>query len=374
MSIAPGATIGLLGGGQLARMTAMAARSLGYGVAVLDPDPECAAGGLADLRIAAAFDDAAAAASLAERCAVVSFEIERIAEASLRAVEERTLLQPGADVLLVVQDRARQKRWLRARGLPLGPHREACDAREAAQAIAELGGPCRLKARSGGYDGRGQARAEDASRAADAFDAIGRAPCVVERELTLELELSILVARRPSGDVAIHPVARNWHADGILTLSQLPGEVSAAVAAQAEEIAREIASGLRLEGVLAVELFQLPGGRLVVNELSPRPHNTFHAADTGCATSQFEQYVRAICDLPLGATHVVQPTALANPVGDLWSDGQVPRFERALSLGGVKLHLSGKRPRRGRKVGHLLATAPTPWEAVRVVEAARDLL
>lgn len=374
MSIAPGATIGLLGGGQLARMTAMAARALGYGVAVLDPDERCAAGGLADWRVVAPFDDADAAARLAERCAVVSYEIERIGEASLRAVAERTALRPGADVLLTVQDRGRQKRWLDARGFPVGPYRDAHTPAEAERAVAALGGACRLKASRGGYDGRGQARAAAAPDARAAFDAIGADACVVERELSLAAELSVLVARRPSGEVAVHPVARNWHAAGVLTLSQLPGDLPGAIAASATEIARAIATALRVEGVLAVELFWTDGGDLFVNELSPRPHNTFHSADTACATSQFEQYVRAICDLPLGATHVVRPTALANLVGDLWSQGAAPRFERALALDGVKLHLYGKEPRRGRKVGHLLATAPTAREAIAVVETARGLL
>jgi 5-(carboxyamino)imidazole ribonucleotide synthase len=374
MSIAPGATLGLLGGGQLARMTAMAARSLGYGVAVLDPDEGCAAGGLADWKIVAPFDDADAAARLAERCAVVSYEIERIGEASLHAVAARSVLRPSVDVLYTVQDRARQKRWLLAKGLPVAPYREARDAEEAADAVRALGGACRLKASRGGYDGRGQARAAEAEEARGAFAAIGGEPCVVERELALEAELSVLVARRPNGELAVHPVARNWHVSGVLTLSQLPGELPDAIAARATELARTIASELRVEGVLAVELFLTAGGALWVNELSPRPHNTFHSADTACATSQFEQYVRAICDLPLGATGVVRPTALANLVGDLWTRDSAPRFERALALDGVKLHLYGKEPRRGRKVGHLLATAATAREAVAAVEAARALL
>lgn len=374
MTIAPGATIGLLGGGQLARMTAMAARALGYGVAVLDPDERCAASGLADWRVTAPFDDAGAAARLAERCAVVSYEIERVDEACLRAVAQRTRLRPSAEVLLTVQDRARQKRWLSAHGFPVGPHREARDVDEVTSAIRSLRGPCRLKSSRGGYDGRGQARAAGPEEAASAFAAIGGAPCVVERELGLEAELSVLVARRPSGELAIHPVARNWHSAGILTFSQLPGELCPSVATRAREIASELATGLRIEGVLAVELFLTGDGALWVNELSPRPHNTFHAADTACATSQFEQYVRAICDLPLGATNVVRPTALANLVGDLWTRGSAPRFERALALGGVKLHLYGKEPRRGRKLGHLLATAPTPREAVAIVQVAHGLL
>ena len=374
MSTPLGATIGLLGGGQLARMTAMAARSLGYGVAILDPDERCAASGLADWQEVASFDDADAAARLAERCAVVSYEIEKIPEASLRAVAARTALRPSADVLLVVQDRARQKRWLVEHGFPVGPFSEAHSAQEAERAATALGGPCRLKAARGGYDGRGQARISRAQEAAGAFEEIGAPGCVVEREVALAAELSALVARRPSGEIALHPVARNWHSGGVLDLSQLPGDLPSDAIKQASEIARAIAQLLRVEGLLAVELFLTTSGELLVNELSPRPHNTFHSADTACATSQFEQYVRAICDLPLGATDVVRPTALANLVGDLWAHGAAPRFERALALGDVKLHLYGKQPRKGRKVGHLLATAATPREAVERVEEARALL
>ena len=374
MSLSPGATIGLLGGGQLARMTAMAARAFGYGVAVLDPDESCAAGGLADWKLTAPFDDPDAAGRFAERCDVVSYEIERIGEASLREVAKRTLLRPSAEVLLTIQDRALQKRWLAAKGLPIAEHREARDAEEAAAAVRSLGGACRLKARRGGYDGRGQAAARSEADAHSAFAAAGGSPCVVERELELAAELSVLVARRPAGEIAVYPVARNWHEDGVLAISQLPGELPDAVCERAKEVARTVAAELRVEGLLTIEFFLTRGGELWINELSPRPHNTFHSADTACATSQFEQYVRAICDLPLGATQIVRPTALANLVGDLWCRDAPPRFERALALAGVKLHLYGKQPRPGRKVGHLLATARTAREAVAAVEAARALL
>jgi 5-(carboxyamino)imidazole ribonucleotide synthase len=374
MSIPMGSTIGLLGGGQLARMTAMAARSLGYGVAILDPDARCAASGLADWQVVAPFEDADAAGQLAERCAVVSYEIERVPEAALRAVAARTALRPSVEVLVAIQDRALQKRRLVERGFPVGAYRLAKTAAEAQAALEDLGGACRLKASRGGYDGRGQARAEDAAEASRAFAALGAPECVVEREIELAAELSVLVARRPSGETALHPVSRNWHRTGVLELSQLPGELPREVVRRATEMGRAIADDLEVEGLLTVELFLTNAGELLVNELAPRPHNTFHSADTACATSQFEQYVRAICDLPLGSTEIVRPTALANLIGDLWSRPKAPRFERALALGNVKLHLYGKTPRRGRKVGHLLATAATPGEALARVDAARRVL
>jgi 5-(carboxyamino)imidazole ribonucleotide synthase len=324
--------------------------------------------------IAAAFDDAEAAARLAEHCEVVSYEIERVGEAPLIAVAARTRLRPSASVLLTVQDRATQKRWLRDRLFPVADYRSAADPDEVARALQALGGPCRLKARRGGYDGRGQARAAAVGEAGAAIAEIGSQPCVVERELALEAELSILVARRPSGDIALHPVSRNWHEGGVLDLAQIPAELPKSLEARAVDLGIGIAEKLGVEGILAVELFVADGGQLFVNELSPRPHNTFHTADVACATSRFEQYVRAIWDLPLGATQVVRPAALANLMGDLWGRPRSPRFERALALDGVKLVLYDKQPHPGRKLGHLLASAPTAREAVaRVGEARRRL-
>jgi len=371
--IAPGATLGLLGGGQLGRMTALAARAMGYGVRVLDPDPACAASGVADATIAAAFDDADAAALLAAGVDVATYEIERIGAGAAAAVAARVPLRPGAAILAMVQDRAVQKAWLAAAGLPLGPWREAADSASAAAAVEVLGGPCRVKSRTGGYDGRGQARVAAPGDAAELLRAWGPTPCVVERELELAAELSVLVARRPSGEVAVYPPARNVHEAGILTVSQLPGELPAAACDRADAIARRLADELALEGLLAVELFLTTGGDVLVNELAPRPHNTFHTAAAACATGQFEQLVRAVCDLPLGDTRVVRPAALANLLGELW-DGGAPPFERALALPGVTLSVYGKAPRPGRKLGHLVASADTPAAALALVEEARRRL
>jgi len=196
----------------------------------------------------------------------------------------------------------------------------------------------------------------------------------VERELALAEELSVLVARRPGGELAVFPPAQNWHEDGILTVSVIPGELRAGIAARAQELALAIAVQLGVQGLLAVEFFETVDGTLYANELSPRPHNTFHATETACLTSQFEQLVRAICDLPLGSTAVLRPTALANLLGDLWLDQRPPAFERALALPGVRLNLYGKSPRRGRKMGHLLALAQTPAEALALVKEARAKL
>ena len=372
--ILPGATLGILGGGQLGRMTALAARELGYGVVVMDPDPECAARGVVDRVVVGDFGDAGAATMLARVADVVTYEIEKIGPSALDAVRTTTPLRPGPDVLAVVQDRLTQKEWLAAHGFPVAPFR-AADSPAALAAAARALGSCRAKSRRGGYDGRGQyrvGRIDDAldAEAGRAWQGVGGAPCVVEAELDLEAELSVMVARTPSGAVALFPPARNWHVDGILDVSVLPGDLPAAAAARALEHTRAMAGAFALEGLLAVEWFVTRDGSVYVNELAPRPHNTFHTTRLACATSQFEQLVRAVCGLPLGDAEAVRPVALANLLGDLWRDG-APALADALALPGVQLHLYGKAPRPGRKVGHLLATGTTAADALAMVKEAR---
>lgn len=373
-AILPGATIGILGGGQLGRMTAMAARALGYHVRALDPDPECPARPLVDQLVTAPFDDALAAEWLSRGCDVVTLEIERIGLDALTAAARHAPVRPGVAVLSIVQDRGRQRAWLASQGLPQGPWRLATTEAELAEALVALGGDCFVKSCRDGYDGRGQYRARGADEAAEAWRAVGASPCVVEQAIDLQRELSVLVARSPSGAVAVHPPAMNHHEHRVLAWSVLPAPLPEATLAGARALAVKVAEALSLEGIVAVELFVARGGALLVNELAPRPHNSFHAADVACLTSQFEQHVRAVCDLPLGATDVTRPAALGNLLGDLWNAG-VPRFDRALAVPGVRLFLYGKRSARpGRKMGHLLASGPTPDEAVaRVHEALAAL-
>jgi len=369
--ILPGATIGILGGGQLGRMTAMAARPLGYKVHVLDPDPSCAARFVVERCLTAAFDDDFAAADLARHCAVVTLEIEKIAPESMAAVRRYAPVRPGSDVLSVVQDRGRQRKWLSDHGFPTVDWRRVASVEELVAAVAELGPKSFVKSCTGGYDGRGQARMSDAAEAGKVWASLGSTACVVERAAALEAELSVLVARTPSGRVAVHPVAQNHHDHGVLTWSVIPAGLPEKVLKEAAEIARGIAEEMRVEGLLVVELFLTAGGVLRVNELAPRPHNSFHATEVGCVTSQFEQAVRAVCDRPLGSTEVVRPAAIHNLLGDLWVGDQPPRFERALEIPGVRLHLYGKRVARpGRKMGHLSALGQTSAEATaRVIEA-----
>jgi 5-(carboxyamino)imidazole ribonucleotide synthase len=369
--ILPGATIGFLGGGQLGRMSAMAARSLGYRVHALDPDPDCPARAVVDRVITATFDDEAAALELARHCDVVTLEIEQISAGSLRAAMRNTPVRPAPSVLDVVRDRGRQKAWLRERGFPLGEYRVVASADELHAAIDALGGEVFLKARVGGYDGRSQVRVQHVDHANEAWVTLGERPAVAERALDLELELSVMVARSPSGSVAVYPPAVNHHERQVLAWSIIPGPVPDDLAQRATELAGEIASALGVEGLLAVEMFLTREGQLLVNELAPRPHNSFHATELACVTSQFEQLVRAVCDLPLGVSHASRAAAIVNIFGDLWTNGAQPPWTEALSVSGTRLFLYGKAsPRPGRKMGHLAAVGDTPGEALARAQSA----
>ncbi|HSJ62300.1 MAG TPA: 5-(carboxyamino)imidazole ribonucleotide synthase [Gemmatimonadaceae bacterium] len=372
--IPPGSTIGIFGGGQLGRMTAMAARALGYRIHVLDPEPDCAARPVSDLCITADFDDPQAAAELAKGSDVVTLEIEKISQPSLHAAALYAPVRPGAHVLEIVQDRGRQKAWLAAQGFPMGAYRDVATEEELSAAVDALGGAVFAKSCTGGYDGRGQALVRAPDDAHATWRAIGGGPAVAERALDLELELSVMVARTPNGETAVFPVALNHHEERILAWSVVPGPLPNGIAQRATMLGREIADAIGLEGLLAVEMFLLRDGTVLVNELAPRPHNSFHATERACITSQFEQHVRAVCGMPLGSTDVVVPAAIVNLLGDLWQDGPPP-FERALRLPGVRLHLYGKKGARpGRKMGHLSAIGSSPEAAVERAREAMSLL
>lgn len=373
-AILPPASIGILGGGQLGRMTALAARSLGYRVQVLDPDADCAARPVVDRVVVARFDDVDGARELARESDVVTIEIEQIAPAALEAALELVPVRPGADLLRVVQNRGRQKQWLADRGFPVGPYAHVDSSKSLAAAARRIGPALFVKACEGGYDGRSQLRF-DGSHADDAWASLGDRPAVAEQALDLELELSVMVARRASGEIVVYPPAVNHHEQQILAWSTLPGDVDPRVARDARDLARAIAEQLGLEGLLAVEMFLLRDGRLLVNELAPRPHNSYHASELACPTSQFEQLVRAVCDLPLGAPEPARPAAIVNLLGDLWVDGRTPNFAAALEVPGTRLFLYGKRgARAGRKMGHLAAVGETPADALSRVQRAAGRL
>lgn len=375
--ILPGSTIGILGGGQLGRMTAMAARSMGYRIQVMDPDPSCPARFVVDACFEGSWDDAKAAAQLARGCDVVTLEIEQVSLDALEAAAKYAPVRPGKKLLGIIQDRIAQKKWLVDHGLPVGEYREIYSADDMQQALSEFNDDCFVKSARGGYDGRSQVRvtpgtSEEEKRGA--WASLGSAPCVAERGLALEREISVMVARSPSGQMACFPSATNHHENQILVWSVLPSHIAPELEAQAQKIAGDIGRAIEVEGLLAVEMFVTRGGELLVNELAPRPHNSYHASERACATSQFEQHVRAVCDLPLGSVELVRPAAIANLLGDVWLKGE-PQFDRALAVPGVALHLYEKHtPRKGRKMGHLSAIGETPEEAVaRVLEASKRL-
>ena len=351
-------------------MTALAARSLGYRVHVLDPDAECAAAPVADRVVAAGFDDAEGARELARHCDVLTLEIEQIGTAGLEAAESYAPVRPAPRIIGIIQDRVRQKEWLAQEGFPVGTYRVVMSEDDVASALRAMGDAF-FKSARGGYDGRSQARTRDAAEAANVWAAIGRRPAVAEEALSLAGELSIMVARRPNGDMVVFPPALNHHERHILAWSVIPAPLPASIVQSASDIGRAIAEALQLEGVLAVEMFLTQSGQLLVNELAPRPHNSFHASERACVTSQFEQLTRAVCDLPLGDVSIVRPAAIVNLFGELWRNGVAPDFSKALADPSVRLHLYGKAgARRGRKMGHLSAIGGSALNALAAARAA----
>ena len=380
----PGSTIGIFGGGQLGRMMAMAARAMGYRILVLDPDPGCPARFIVDGCIEAGWDDSRGAAMLARGCDVVTLEIEQIGAHSMASAATFCPVRPGGAMLAIIQDRIEQKNWLVKHGFPVGEFRAVRALGETREAIATLGGKCFCKSATGGYDGRGQGKVGFKGEVTEeevrgAWEALGEGPGVVEKAVDLEREISVLVARSPSGEVKVYPAAWNHHENQILDWSVIPAPIPPELEAKARQIAGEIADTFALEGLLAVEMFMTKAGELLINELAPRPHNSYHESERACVTSQFEQAIRAVCDLPLGDVDVVTPAAIANLLGDLWlnPDGSAREvcFDRALAVPGVKLHLYEKlKPRKGRKMGHLSAIGKTADEAVELVLRAKAAL
>ncbi len=373
MPIVPLATLGIVGGGQLGRMTALAARSAGYRLHALDPDPDCPVKPIVEKCITAPWDDAAAAIELARGCDVVTFEIEKASVAALREAAKITPVRPSPDTLYLVQNRLRQKRWLREQGFPVTSFAAVHSVAELATGLGTLG-PSFVKVAEGGYDGRGQIRVQDASEAHKAWEYLGGFESVAEAAVDLDYEISVLVARNPSGEVAVYPPAWNHHERQILVWSVMPAPVPNEVAREAQAVARKLALALHLEGILVVEMFVTKSGQVLVNELAPRPHNSYHASERACVTGQFEQLVRAICDLPLGSVKVVRPGAIVNLLGDLWMGPAAPDFAAALRIPESRLHLYGKTARPQRKMGHISATGATVQEAVERVLAARAAL
>jgi 5-(carboxyamino)imidazole ribonucleotide synthase len=370
--IPPGGLLAILGGGQLGRMTAMAARTMGYRVRVMDPERNCPASFIADETIVGRWDDVSAARRLAEGADAVTLEIEQIGVDALREVAQIAPLRPGVEPIRIIQDKTLQKMWLAENGFPVGPFRVVRSEAELSAAVNELGGNVFVKTGRGGYDGRGQARiaSSDGIDFGQVWRELGSRPAVVEQALDLECEISVMAARSPSDEVCSYPAARNHHENQILAWSVLPAGVPRNLEIAAEALAEALITKLGIEGLLCAELFVTRDGQLFVNELAPRPHNSYHQSERGCATSQFEQLVRVVCNLPLGSTELISPCAIVNLLGELWLEGE-PNFAAALEVPSVRVHLYEKHtPRVGRKMGHLSATGKTAEEALeRMLEA-----
>lgn len=355
--ILPGATLGLLGGGQLGRMFTVAARTLGYRVTVLDPDPLAPAAEFATAHLAAPYTDPASLERLAHECAAVTTEFENAPATALEQLAAHVVVRPAGASVAIAQDRRREKAFFRGGGLPVGPFAVVESEADLAPALACVKLPALLKTARLGYDGKGQARVDSREDAARTFREWKGVPCVLEELLDLELELSVVLARGDDGTVAAFPVAENRHSRGILDVSIAPARIAPALAREATRLATIVAQSLDYVGVLAVEMFVV-GGKLLLNEIAPRPHNSGHYTIDACRTSQFEQQVRVLCGLPLGDASQHTPGVMVNLLGDIWRGGE-PRWEAVLSHPGAHLHLYGKREARpGRKMGHVTVCEP----------------
>jgi 5-(carboxyamino)imidazole ribonucleotide synthase len=372
--ILPGAAVGVLGSGQLGRMFAIAARQMGYRVHTYSPDSDTPTGQVADEEVSAAYDDLERVRRFARGVKVVTFEFENVPAPTAAAAEECAPVRPAGQVLHTTQQRLREKTFLSSHGFPVTPFRAVRTQRDLRDAARELGLPAVLKTASFGYDGKGQRKLASEDDVASAAAALGRAEWIYEAFVDFEREVSVVAARAEDGRFAHWGVVENTHRNHILDLSVAPADVPPHVAREAVRVAEGILEQLGVVGVLCVELFLTRSGKVVVNELAPRPHNSGHLTIDASVTSQFEQQLRAVCNLPLGSTRLRSPAAMANLLGDLW-DGGEPRWDAALALPGVKLHLYGKAEARpGRKMGHLTALAHTPEEAERTALRARELL
>ncbi len=369
-AILPGATLGILGSGQLGRMLAFVAKRMGYRVHVLSPGSNTPAGQVADVEKNAAYDDLDAVRVFAREVDVVTLEFENIPVAALEAASEYAPVRPGVRALHVAQNRLREKTFLSDAGFPVAPFRAIRNVDDLGAALQELGVPAVLKTAGFGYDGKGQATVTTPEEAKVAFAALGGGEAVLEAFIPFERELSVVAARGLSGDFAHYGVIENRHEKHILDVSIAPPDVPRKVENEAVEIARGVLGALNVVGIMCVEFF-LVGEKLVINELAPRPHNSGHLTLEAHATSQFENQLRAVCGLPLGTTTLLRPAAMANLLGDLW-EGGAPDWAAALKLPEIHLHLYGKgEARTGRKMGHLTALAPSPEEAARRVREAR---
>lgn len=373
--ILPPATLGMLGGGQLGRFFVIAAREMGYRVAVLDPDGASPAGKIADLHIVAAYDDADALERLAGQCAAVTTEFENVPADTLAFLSKCVPVRPGAEAVRICQNRSAEKAFLKRHGFPHAPYADIASEDDLKNANAGLF-PGILKVARFGYDGKGQARVASREEAIAAWAGLRHEPCVLEAQLKLDYEVSVVLARDAAGRARCFPVAENCHRNGILDVSLVPARTTGCLAGNAEEIAEGIAQKMDYVGTLGVEFFVVHG-QLYVNEMAPRPHNSGHYTLDACTTNQFEQQVRALCGLPLGDARAHSAAAMVNLLGDLWylddpRHAREPDWAKLFAIPNLKLHLYGKHhPRPGRKMGHFTVIGANAEEVQKSALAAR---
>lgn len=375
-TVLPGGTIGVLGGGQLGRMLSQAATRLGYRVHIFEPQANSPAGAVSHKEINAPYEDLAALTAFARECDVITCEFENIPAAPLKAIEHVTQLHPHWKVLETTQNRSREKNWLKTNGFAHARFAEVAAGGDVGVGIREVGMPCVVKTADFGYDGKGQVKVQQESDVARAQQAFAGQACVIEQWINFSCEVSVVMARTAAGEVRVFPVSENIHTNHILDFSIVPARVTPEVIVSAEKIARLVAEKIQLVGVMGVELFVAKTGEVLVNELAPRTHNSGHYTIDACATSQFEQQVRAICGLPLGNAQLITPVVMVNILGDAWERGQTksePRWELLLADPSARLHLYGKsEPRRGRKMGHFTVTgrdAQAALERAKILQA-----
>lgn len=369
--IIPDAILGVLGGGQLGRMFCIAARTMGYRVWVLDPDPESPAGALADRHLRADYLDWAALGELRTHCAAVTTEFENVPTETLEFLESAVPVRPSSRSVAIARDRILEKTFIREQNLATAPFFAIRTARDLDDACARLKLPALLKTAQLGYDGKGQIAVTDIDAARKAFHDLGGKPCVLEERVDLAMELSVILTRSIDGDTAVYPPGANVHTNGILDTTCVPANSTDDVAAQATHMAIKLAEALQYCGVLAVEFFVTECGDLLINEMAPRPHNSGHYTLDATPTSQFEQQVRALCGLPPGSTRLLSPVVMVNILGDLWARG-TPPWGKLLCHPQAKLHLYGKQQARpGRKMGHYTCLADDTVQAMDLAESIR---
>ncbi|HET9623888.1 MAG TPA: 5-(carboxyamino)imidazole ribonucleotide synthase [Kofleriaceae bacterium] len=368
----PGSTVGVLGGGQLGRMMAVAARQMGYRIIVLDPSPRCPTAQVADGVVVGALDDIEAATHLAHQVDVITLDTEHVPADVLDVLETIVPVRPRAAVLRTIQDRLVQKQFLDRLGLPQATWAPVDDDPE--PALARVGRPAIFKVRRAGYDGKGQVRVNAGDDAVAALGKLRGEPAVAEEVVPFVREVSVILARGLDGAIEIYPIAENVHRRHILHTTRAPAPMPDDRRAAAEAIAIQVAEALGHVGVMAVEMFELADGRLLVNEIAPRTHNSGHYTYGACATSQFEQHLRAVCGMPLGAPRALTAAVMVNLIGDLWADG-APAWQAVLARPEARLHLYGKdAPAPGRKMGHVVLLDDDSRRALATAEALIETL